>query len=51
MGIYVPGGKASYPSTLIMNSVPAIVAGVKNIYATVPAPNNEMVLQLNKQKL
>ena len=42
VGIYVPGGKASYPSTLIMNSVPAIVAGVKNIYATVPAPNNEV---------
>ena len=40
VGIYVPGGKASYPSTVIMNSVPAIVAGVKNIYATVPAPNN-----------
>ena len=42
VGIYVPGGKASYPSTVIMNSIPAIVAGVKNIYATVPAPNNEI---------
>lgn len=42
VGIYVPGGKASYPSTVIMNSVPAIVAGVKNIYAAVPAPNNEI---------
>ena len=42
IGIYIPGGKASYPSTVIMNSVPAIVAGVKNIFAVVPAPNNEL---------
>ena len=42
VGIYIPGGKASYPSTVIMNSVPAIVAGVKNIYAAVPTPNNEI---------
>ena len=32
VGIYVPGGTASYPSTVLMNCVPAIVAGVKNIY-------------------
>ena len=42
IGIYIPGGKASYPSTVIMNSVPAIVSGVKNIFAVVPAPNNEL---------
>ena len=42
IGIYIPGGKASYPSTVIMNSVPAIVAGVKNIFAVAPAPNNEL---------
>ena len=32
VGVYVPGGTASYPSTVLMNCVPAIVAGVKNIY-------------------
>ena len=37
VGVYVPGGTASYPSTVIMNCVPAIVAGVKNIYLTTPA--------------
>ena len=42
VGIYIPGGKASYPSTVIMNCVPAVVAGVKNIYAVVPTPNNEI---------
>jgi histidinol dehydrogenase len=31
VGVYVPGGTASYPSTLLMNSIPAMVAGVKNI--------------------
>ncbi len=42
LGVYVPGGKASYPSTVLMNCIPAIVAGVKNIYAVVPTPNNEI---------
>ena len=37
VGVYVPGGTASYPSTVIMNCVPALVAGVKNIYLTTPA--------------
>ena len=37
VGIYVPGGTASYPSTVLMNCIPAIVAGVKNIYMTTPA--------------
>jgi histidinol dehydrogenase len=36
VGIYVPGGKASYPSTVLMNSVPAKVAGVKEIVMTSP---------------
>ena len=38
VGIYVPGGKASYPSSLIMNAVPAHVAGVKDIIMVVPTP-------------
>ena len=37
VGIYVPGGTASYPSTLLMNAIPAIVAGVKEIVAVHPA--------------
>ena len=37
VGVYVPGGTASYPSTVLMNCVPAIVAGVKNIYLATPA--------------
>ena len=41
VGLYVPGGKAAYPSSLIMNSVPAIVAGVERIVVTVPAVNGE----------
>jgi histidinol dehydrogenase len=41
-GLYIPGGKASYPSSLIMNAVPAKVAGVKEIIACVPCPNDEL---------
>jgi histidinol dehydrogenase len=37
-GLYVPGGKASYPSSVVMNAVPAVVAGVREIVAVVP-PN------------
>ncbi len=37
-GLYVPGGKASYPSSVLMNAVPAKVAGVKRLVAVVPAP-------------
>ena len=37
VGVYVPGGTASYPSTVLMNCIPAMVAGVKNIYLTTPA--------------
>jgi histidinol dehydrogenase len=38
VGIYVPGGKASYPSSVLMNAIPARVAGVEKIIMTVPAP-------------
>ncbi len=41
--IYIPGGKALYPSTLIMNTVPAQIAGVKNIFVTTPVKNNGQV--------
>ena len=37
IGVYVPGGTASYPSTVLMNCIPAMVAGVKDIYLTTPA--------------
>ena len=37
VGVYVPGGTASYPSSVLMNCIPAIVAGVKEIYLTTPA--------------
>ena len=37
VGVYVPGGLASYPSSVLMNCIPAIVAGVKYIYMTTPA--------------
>ena len=37
VGVYVPGGTASYPSTVLMNCIPAVVAGVKNIFLTTPA--------------
>jgi len=47
VGIYVPGGKASYPSSVLMNALPAKVAGVQEIIMVVPAPNgvvNDLVL-------
>ncbi len=40
-GLYVPGGKAAYPSSVIMNAVPAKVAGVAEIIMTVPTPRGE----------
>jgi len=40
-GIYVPGGKASYPSSVLMNAVPAKVAGVKHVVMCSPAPQGE----------
>ena len=42
VGLYVPGGKAAYPSSFIMNAVPTIVAGVPRIVITVPATNGEV---------
>ncbi|WP_020655432.1 histidinol dehydrogenase [Massilia niastensis] len=47
VGIYVPGGKAAYPSSVLMNAIPAQVAGVKDIVMVVPTPDgvkNRMVL-------
>ncbi len=41
-GVYVPGGKASYPSTVLMNVIPAQVAGVKEIAVCVPTPAGEI---------
>jgi len=37
VGLYVPGGTAAYPSSVLMNAIPAKIAGVKNIYMTTPA--------------
>ena len=41
-GLYIPGGKAAYPSSLLMNAIPAIVAGVKEIVVCTPTPENEI---------
>jgi histidinol dehydrogenase len=41
VGIYVPGGKAAYPSSVLMNAIPAHVAGVPEIIMVVPTPRNE----------
>jgi histidinol dehydrogenase len=40
-GLYIPGGKAAYPSSLLMNVIPAQVAGVENIVVCTPTPDNE----------
>ena len=42
VGIYVPGGKAAYPSSVLMNAIPAVVAGVPRIAMCVPAPGGEL---------
>lgn len=44
VGLYVPGGKASYPSTVIMTAVPAIAAGVEEVVVTTPNINNPAIL-------
>ncbi len=47
VGLYVPGGKAAYPSSVLMNAIPAKVAGVKELIMVVPTPGgeqNELVL-------
>jgi histidinol dehydrogenase len=41
VGVYVPGGKATYPSTVLMNVIPAQVAGVREIALCVPTPDGE----------
>ena len=41
VGLYVPGGKASYPSSVLMNAIPAKVAGVKELIMVVPTPGGE----------
>ena len=41
VGIYVPGGKAAYPSSVLMNAIPAHVAGVQDIIMVVPTPHSE----------
>lgn len=40
-GLYIPGGKAAYPSSLLMNAIPALVAGVKEIVVCTPTPKNQ----------
>lgn len=42
VGLYVPGGKASYPSSVLMNAIPAKVAGVDEVVMVVPAPDGEL---------
>ncbi len=42
VGIYVPGGKASYPSSVLMNAIPAKVAGVDCVTMVVPAPDDQL---------
>ena len=42
VGLYVPGGKASYPSSVLMNALPAKVAGVQRIAMCVPTPDGEL---------
>ena len=44
MGMYIPGGKASYPSTALMCAVPAKVAGVRNVIACTPPPVHPLTL-------
>lgn len=47
VGLYVPGGKAAYPSSLLMNAIPARVAGVREVVMVVPTPDgvrNDLVL-------
>jgi histidinol dehydrogenase len=42
VGLYVPGGKAAYPSSVLMNAVPAVVAGVRRVVVTLPTPHGEL---------
>ncbi len=53
VGLYVPGGKASYPSSVLMNAIPAKVAGVKELIMVVPTPGRvkEMIWSWLPQQL
>jgi histidinol dehydrogenase len=42
VGVYVPGGLASYPSSVLMNAVPAKIAGVERVVMVAPAPNGQL---------
>lgn len=42
VGLYVPGGKAAYPSSVLMNALPAVVAGVRRVVVCVPTPGGEL---------
>ena len=42
VGLYVPGGKASYPSSMLMNAIPAVVAGVRDMVMCAPTPGGEV---------
>ena len=42
VGLYVPGGRAAYPSSVLMNAIPARVAGVKRLAMVVPTPGGEI---------
>ena len=42
VGLYIPGGNAVYPSSLLMNVIPAIIAGVKRIVVVTPSKSNEI---------
>ena len=42
VGLYVPGGKASYPSSVLMSCIPARIAGVEDVVMVVPAPDDEL---------
>ncbi|MDE5991327.1 MAG: histidinol dehydrogenase, partial [Clostridia bacterium] len=49
VGLYVPGGKASYPSTVLMTALPAIAAGVGEVIVTTPNINNPAILVACKE--
>ena len=42
VGLYVPGGKASYPSSVLMNTIPAKVAGVADVVMVAPTPSGQV---------
>jgi len=46
VGLYVPGGKAAYPSSVLMNAIPAVVAGVGELVMVVPTPQGVVVREI-----